>query len=287
MLVSMTEMLRKARDQKYAVGQFNINNLEFAQGILLAAESEQSPVICGLSKGAAKYIGGFYTAVNMVEGLIKDYNITVPVALHLDHGSSIELCKEAIEAGVSSVMIDASDLPIEDNIQTTNKVMELAKAKGISVEAEVGQVGAQDSGAITHPEEAHASVEDCLKLIQETEVDCFAPALGSVHGLYQGKPQIAFDRMEEIYQRTSKPLVLHGGSGLPSQDIQHAIRLGAAKININTENQIAATDTVRNSLEDNLELYDPRKYLGEARNAIQQSVQVKMKEFGSSQKSKN
>lgn len=284
MLVSMREMLDNAREQNYAVGQFNINNLEFAQGILLAAEEEQSPVICGLSKGAAKYIGGFSTAVNMVEGLIKDFGITVPVALHLDHGSSVELCKEAVEAGVSSVMIDASDLPIEDNIHTTNKVMELARAKGVSVEAEVGHVGAQDSGVITNPEEAYAKVEDCLKLIQETDVDCFAPALGSVHGFYQGEPDLAFDRMEEIYKKTIKPLVLHGGSGLPKEDIQKAISFGAAKVNVNTENQTAATQTVRSMLNEKPELYDPRKYLGAARDSIQQTVKTKIREFGSANK---
>ncbi|WP_158735962.1 class II fructose-1,6-bisphosphate aldolase [Alteribacillus sp. YIM 98480] len=280
----MTEMLNKAKKEQYAVGQFNINNLEFAQGILLAAEEEQSPVICGLSKGAAKYMGGFQTAVHIVEGLMKDYDITVPVAIHLDHGSSVELCVEAIHAGVSSVMIDASHLPIEENIRITNEVLKIARVTGVSVEAEVGHVGAQDSGVITNPEEAYAKVEDCLKLIEETDVDCFAPALGSVHGPYKGEPHLAFDRMQEIHEKTDKPLVLHGGSGLPAQDIQRAISLGTSKINVNTENQIAATKTVREILNEKPELYDPRKYLGPAQASIKAVVQEKMQEFGSSKK---
>ncbi|MGV3463827.1 MAG: class IIb fructose-bisphosphate aldolase FdaB [Heyndrickxia sp.] len=281
-LVSMKEMLNKAKDGHYAVGQFNINNLEFTQAILLAAQEENSPVILGVSEGAGKYIGGFKTVVKMVEGLMEDYKITVPVAIHLDHGSSFEKCKEAIDAGFTSVMIDASHHPFEENIATTSKVVEYAHAKGVSVEAELGTVGGQEDDVVGGI--IYADPKECQELVQRTGIDTLAPALGSVHGPYKGEPNLGFKEMEEIGAATGLPLVLHGGTGIPTKDIQKAISLGTAKINVNTENQIASAKRVREVLAADTEMYDPRKYLGPARDAIKETVIGKIREFGSSNK---
>ncbi|TCP27791.1 fructose-bisphosphate aldolase class II [Scopulibacillus darangshiensis] len=281
-LVSMKEMLNDAKDNGYAVGQFNINNLEFTQAILQAAEEEKSPVILGVSVGAGRYMGGFRFTVKMVEALMDEFNITVPVAIHLDHGPSLETCVQAIHAGFTSVMIDGSHYPLEENIELTKRVVEVAHAVGVSVEAELGRVGAQDSGVITDPDKAYAIPSECRQLVEETEVDCFAPALGSVHGPYKGEPNLGFDRMKEVMELTGVPLVLHGGTGIPTKDIQKAISLGSAKINVNTENQISATKAVREVLSSKPELYDPRKFLGPARDAIKETVIGKMREFGSS-----
>ncbi|RKD23036.1 fructose-1,6-bisphosphate aldolase, class II [Ammoniphilus oxalaticus] len=286
-LVSMTDMLNKAVEGKYAVGQFNLNNLEFTQAILQAAEEEQSPVILGVSEGAGRYMGGFKTVVNIVKGLIEDYQITVPVAIHLDHGSSFEKCVEAIYAGFTSVMIDGSHLPLEENIALTKRVVDVAHALGISVEAELGRIGGQEDDLIVDDAEAaYAIPAECDQLVRETGVDCFAPALGSVHGPYKGEPNLGFDRMEQVQKLTGVPLVLHGGTGIPTKDIQRAISLGTAKINVNTESQMTSAATVRKVLEENPNLYDPRKYLGPARETIKETVKGKMREFGSSNKAK-
>ena len=281
-LVSMTEMLNKAKEEKYAVGQFNINNLEWTQAILQAAEEEKSPVILGVSEGAGKYMGGFVAVVHMVKGLMESYGTTVPVAIHLDHGSSFEKCKEAVDAGFTSVMIDASHHPFEENIEITHKVVEYAHSKGVSVEAELGTVGGDEDGVIGGI--MYADPEECRKMVEATEIDCLAPALGSVHGPYKGEPNLGFKEMEEISKLTHLPLVLHGGTGIPTKDIQRSISLGTAKINVNTENQIAATKAVREILENDKVVYDPRKFLGPAREAIKTTVIGKMREFGSSQK---
>lgn len=286
-LVSMREMLIKAVEGSYAVGQFNLNNLEFTQAILQAAEEEKSPVILGVSEGAARYMGGFKTVVAMVKALMVEYKVTVPVAIHLDHGSSFEKCVEAMYAGFTSVMIDGSHFPLEENIALTKKVVDVAHTLGVSVEAELGRIGGQEDDLIVEDAEAaYAIPSECEQLVRETKVDCFAPALGSVHGPYKGEPNLGFDRMEEVQKLTGVPLVLHGGTGIPTKDIQRAISLGTAKINVNTENQIASAKTVRKVLEENPELYDPRKYLGPARETIKETVQGKMREFGSSNKAK-
>ncbi|MEC2075993.1 class II fructose-bisphosphate aldolase [Metabacillus fastidiosus] len=282
-LVSMTEMLKIAKDGGYAVGQFNVNNLEFAQAILLAAQEEKSPVILGVSEGAGRYMGGFKTVVNMVKGLIEDYNITVPVAIHLDHGSSFEKCKEAVDAGFTSVMIDASHHPFEENVEVTTKVVEYAHSKGVSVEAELGTVGGQEDDVVADGV-IYADSKECEELVKRTGIDCLAPALGSVHGPYKGEPNLGFKEMEEISGLADLPLVLHGGTGIPTKDIQRAISLGTAKINVNTENQIASAKVVREVLAAKPELYDPRKYLGPARDAIKETVIGKMRIFGSSNK---
>jgi fructose-bisphosphate aldolase, class II len=282
-LVSMKEMLITANEKSYAVGQFNVNNLEYAQAILQAAQEEKSPVILGVSEGAARYIGGFKTVVKMIEGLMEDYNVTVPVAIHLDHGSSFAKCAEAIHAGFTSVMIDGSHHPLEENIAITQKVVELAHLHGVSVEAELGRIGGQEDDLIVDDAQAaYAIPSECDQLVRETNVDCFAPALGSVHGPYKGEPNLGFDRMKEVMELTGIPLVLHGGTGIPTKDIQKAISLGTAKINVNTENQMASAKTIREVLADNVEMYDPRKFLGPARETIKQTVIGKMREFGSS-----
>lgn len=281
-LVTMKEMLIKAKEEGYAVGQFNINNLEWTQAILQAAQEENSPVILGVSEGAGKYMGGFIAIVHIVKGLIESYNITVPVAIHLDHGSSFEKCKEAVDAGFTSVMIDASHYPFEENIEITSKVVDYAHAKNVSVEAELGTVGGDEDGVTGGI--MYADPVECQKMVEATSIDCLAPALGSVHGPYHGEPKLGFKEMKEISKSTKLPLVLHGGSGIPTKDIQHAISLGTAKINVNTENQIVATKVVREILEKDKKVYDPRKYLGPAREAIKATVIGKIREFGSSQK---
>ncbi|AGK56060.1 class II fructose-bisphosphate aldolase [Bacillus sp. 1NLA3E] len=282
-LVSMTEMLNKAKKEGYAVGQFNLNNLEFTQAILLAAQEENSPVILGVSEGAARYMAGFKTIVKMVEGLMEDYKITVPVAIHLDHGSSFEKCKESIDAGFTSVMIDASHHSFEENIAITSKVVEYAHAKGVSVEAELGTVGGQEDDVVAEGV-IYADPNECVELVKRTGIDCLAPALGSVHGPYKGEPQLGFKEMEEIGKLTGVPLVLHGGTGIPTKDIQQSVSLGTAKINVNTENQIASAKTVREVLAAKPNEYDPRKYLGPARDTIKATVIGKIREFGSAGK---
>lgn len=256
-LVSMKEMLITAKEQGYAVGQFNLNNLEFTQAILQAAKEENSPVILGVSEGAARYMGGFKTVVAMVEALIEDYDVQVPVAIHLDHGSSFESCAKAIHAGFTSVMIDASHHPFEENIEITSKVVELAHFHGVSVEAELGTVGGQEDDVIAEGV-IYADANECEELVNRTGIDCLAPALGSVHGPYKGEPNLGFAEMKEIGDRTGLPLVLHGGTGIPTKDIQKAVSLGTAKINVNTENQIASAKTVREVLAAQPEQYDPR-----------------------------
>ncbi|NLP51760.1 MULTISPECIES: class II fructose-bisphosphate aldolase [Bacillaceae] len=282
-LVSMTEMLKKANAEGYAVGQFNLNNLEFTQAILQAAQEENSPVILGVSEGAARYMGGFKTVVAMVKALMEEYGVTVPVAIHLDHGSSFESCAKAIHAGFTSVMIDASHHPFEENIETTSKVVELAHFHGVSVEAELGVVGGQEDDVIADGV-IYADPNECEELVKRTGIDCLAPALGSVHGPYKGEPNLGFKEMEDINNRAGVPLVLHGGTGIPTHDIQKAISFGTAKINVNTENQIASAKAVRETLAAKTEEYDPRKYLGPARDAIKDTVKGKMREFGSSNK---
>lgn len=282
-LVSMKEMMIKGKKEGYAIGQFNLNNLEYTQAILQAAEEEQSPVILGVSEGAARYMGGFNTVVGMVKGLMKDLGTTVPTAIHLDHGTSFEKCKEAIDAGFSSVMIDASSKPLEENIRITKEVVEYAHAHGVSVEAELGVVGGQEDDIIADGV-IYADPAECKELVDQTNIDCLAPALGSVHGPYKGEPNLGFEEMEVISSQSDLPLVLHGGTGIPLKDIQRAISLGTAKINVNTENQIQGTQAVRDELAKDTEVYDPRKYLGPMKEAIKATVIGKMREFGSSQK---
>ena len=280
-LVNMVGMLTKAKEGKYAVGQFNINNLEWTKTILLTAQEQNSPVILGVSEGAAKYMGGFKTVVGMVKGLIADLNITVDVAIHLDHGQSFENCKKALDAGFTSVMIDGSHHPIDENIKMTKEVVDYAQAMGASVEAEVGTVGGNEDGVIGGIK--YADLNECVRLVKEAGVDALAPALGSVHGPYQGEPVLGFTEMEAIGQATDMPLVLHGGTGIPDEKIQKAIACGTCKINVNTECQLAFNKILREFLSDekNAKVYDPRKLLGPATKGIAAAVTEKMTVFGS------
>ncbi|MDL4839171.1 class II fructose-bisphosphate aldolase [Aquibacillus rhizosphaerae] len=280
-LVSMKEMLEDAKAKSYAVGQFNLNNLEYVQAILQAAEEEKSPVILGVSEGAGKYMGGFGVVVAMVKATMEAQGTTVPVAIHLDHGSSFEACAKAIHAGFTSVMIDASHGEFEDNVAVSSKVVELAHFHGVSVEAELGVVGGQEDDVIADGV-IYADPKECQELVERTGIDCLAPALGSVHGPYKGEPNLGFKEMEEIGSAASVPLVLHGGTGIPTADIKRAISYGTSKINVNTENQIQQTKVVREVLDANPEMIDPRKYLGPGRDAIKATVIGKMREFGSS-----
>ncbi len=279
-LVNMVNILNKAKEGKYAVGQFNINNLEWTKTILETAEANNSPVILGVSEGAAKYMGGFDVVVGMVKGLVKDLEITVDVAIHLDHGSSFESCKKAIDAGFTSVMIDGSHHPIDDNIKMTKEVVDYAHARNVSVEAEVGTVGGNEDGVIGGIK--YADLNECVRLVNEAEVDALAPALGSVHGPYQGEPVLGFTEMEAIGKATNKPLVLHGGTGIPDEKIRRAIECGTCKINVNTECQLAFNKILREFLADekNAKVYDPRKLLGPASKGIAQAVTEKINVFG-------
>lgn len=284
-LVSMTAMLNEAAERGYAVGQFNLNNLEFTQAILQAAQEERAPVILGVSEAYIPYMGGLPTIAGMVRSLVDHYGITVPVALHLDHGSSYEVCIRALHAGFTSVMIDASHYDLEFNIAVTAKVTEAAHVLGASVEAELGRItGREDDLVVDEAEAMYAVPEDCVKLVRATGIDCLAPALGSVHGPYRGQPKLGFERMGEIRRLTGLPLVLHGGSGLPDEEIRQAISLGTAKINVNTDNQMACTAAIRTYLQEHPEAYDPRHYLTPAREAIKAAVKAKIRLFGSAGK---
>src|SRR5579875_497448 len=275
----MKEMLIKAKEEKYAVGAFNINSFQWAEAILEAAQEEHSPIIVASSDRLVDYLGGFKTIAAMVNSIVETKNITVPVALHLDHGSSVERCKEAIDAGYSSVMIDGSHHPIDENIQMTKQVTDYARHQGVSVEAEVGTVGGTEDGLIGGIR--YADPEECLRMVTETGIDALAAALGSVHGPYQGEPKLGFAEMKEISELTNVPLVLHGGSGIPDYQIQKAIELGHAKINVNTECLQAWTKAVREVLDKDKKVYDPRTILSPGKEAVKQTVKAKIREFKS------
>ena len=283
MLVSAKEMLNKAREEKYAVGQFNINNLEWTKAVLLTAQENNSPVILGVSEGAGKYMGGYKTVVGMVNGMLEELNITVPVALHLDHGSYDGALK-AIEAGFSSVMFDGSHYSIEENISKTKEIVEIANSKGISVEAEVGSIGGEEDGVVGNGEVADPN--EC-KLIAGLGVDMLAAGIGNIHGKYpENWAGLNFDALEAINKSTGDmPLVLHGGTGIPAEMIQKAISLGVSKINVNTECQLSFANATRKYIEAGKDLqgkgFDPRKLLAPGFEAIKATVKEKMELFGS------
>ena len=283
MLVSAKEMLQKAREGRYAVGQFNINNLEWTKAVLLTAQENNSPVILGVSEGAGKYMGGYKTIVGMVNGLIEELKITVPVALHLDHGSYDGALK-VIEAGFSSVMFDGSHYSIEENIAKTKEIVEIANAKGISVEAEVGSIGGEEDGVVGTGEVADPA--EC-KMIADLGVDMLAAGIGNIHGQYpENWAGLSFDALEAINNATgTMPLVLHGGTGIPADMIQKAISLGVSKINVNTECQLSFAAATREYIEAGKDLqgkgFDPRKLLNPGFEAIKATVKEKMELFGS------
>ena len=283
MLVSAKDMLNKAREGKYAVGQFNINNLEWTKAILLTAQENNSPVILGVSEGAGKYMGGYKTIVGMVNGMLEELNITVPVALHLDHGS-YEGALKCIEAGFSSVMFDGSHYPIEENVAKTTELVKLTSEKGLSLEAEVGSIGGEEDGVVGAGEVADA--QECKK-IADLGVTMLAAGIGNIHGKYPANWKgLAFDALEEIKQTVGDmPLVLHGGTGIPEEMIKKAISLGVAKINVNTECQLSFAEATRKYIEAGKDLqgkgFDPRKLLAPGFEAIKATVKEKMELFGS------
>ncbi len=283
MLVSATEMLKKAVAGHYAVGQFNINNLEWAKSILLTAQEMNSPVILGVSEGAGKYMGGYHAVVGMVNGLMQDLNITVPVAIHLDHGS-FEGCYKCIEAGFSSIMFDGSHYPIEENVAKTTQLVNDAHAKGISIEAEVGSIGGEEDGVIGAGE--CADPNEC-KAIADLGVDFLAAGIGNIHGKYPANWKgLSFETLAAVQEKTGElPLVLHGGTGIPADMIKKAISLGVAKINVNTECQLAFAAATRKYIEEGKDLqgkgFDPRKLLAPGAEAIKATVREKMELFGS------
>ena len=283
MLVSAKEMLNKAREGKYAVGQFNINNLEWTKAILLTAEELESPVILGVSEGAGKYMTGFKTVAAMVAAMVEELNITVPVALHLDHGS-YEGAKKCIEAGFSSIMFDGSHYPIAENVEKTTELVKICHEKGISLEAEVGSIGGEEDGVVGMGE--CADPNEC-KAVADLGIDMLAAGIGNIHGKYpENWPGLRFDVLESIKEKVGDmPLVLHGGTGIPADMIKKAISLGVAKINVNTECQLAFADATRKYIEAGKDLegkgFDPRKLLAPGTEAIKATVKEKMELFGS------
>ena len=283
MLVSAEEMLKKAKAGKYAVGQFNINNLEWTKAILLTAQELNSPVILGVSEGAGKYMAGYKTVVGMVNGMLEELKITVPVALHLDHGS-YDGCMKCIEAGFSSVMFDGSHYPIEENIAKTTELINITREKGMSLEAEVGSIGGEEDGVVGKGE--CADPNEC-KSIADLGVTMLAAGIGNIHGKYPANWEgLSFETLDAIQQLTGEmPLVLHGGTGIPEDMIKKAISLGVAKINVNTECQLAFAAATRGYVEAGKDLegkgFDPRKLLAPGFEAIKATVKEKMELFGS------
>ena len=282
-LVSAKEMLQKAKAGHYAVGQFNINNLEWTKTILLTAEECKSPVILGVSEGAGKYMAGYKTVVGMVNGMLEELNITVPVALHLDHGS-YEGAKKCIEAGFSSIMFDGSHLPFEENVEKTKELVAICNEKGMSLEAEVGSIGGEEDGVVGMGE--CADPQEC-KAIADLGVTMLAAGIGNIHGKYPANwAGLQFDVLDDIQKLTGEmPLVLHGGTGIPEDMIKKAISLGVSKINVNTECQIAFAEATRKYIEAGKDLevkgFDPRKLLAPGAEAIKATVKEKMEIFGS------
>ena len=283
MLVSAKDMLNKARDGKYAVGQFNINNLEWTKSILLTAEELKSPVILGVSEGAGKYMCGYKTIVGMVKGMLEELNITVPVALHLDHGT-FEGAKACINAGFSSIMFDGSHYPIEENIAKTTALVNTCDVLGISLEAEVGSIGGEEDGVVGMGE--CADPKEC-KMIADLGVTMLAAGIGNIHGKYPANwPGLSFETLEAVKNAVGDmPLVLHGGTGIPADMIKKAISLGVAKINVNTECQLSFAEATRKYIEEGKDQqgkgFDPRKLLAPGAEAIKATVKEKMELFGS------
>ena len=283
MLVSAKEMLDKAREGKYAVGQFNINNLEWTKSILLTAQELKSPVILGVSEGAGKYMTGFKTVAAMVKAMDEELGITVPVALHLDHGT-YEGCYKCIKAGFTSIMFDGSHYPIEENVAKTTELVNIAHAMGMSIEAEVGAIGGEEDGVVGTGECADPA--EC-KMIADLGVDMLAAGIGNIHGKYPANwAGLSFETLDAIQQKTGDmPLVLHGGTGIPADMIKKAISLGVAKINVNTECQLSFQEATRKYIEAGKDLegkgFDPRKLLAPGAEAIKATVKEKMELFGS------
>ncbi|MGY4794664.1 class II fructose-1,6-bisphosphate aldolase [Lysinibacillus sp. FSL K6-0057] len=278
--VTLKDLLPQAKKNHYAIGQFNINSFQWIEAILRAAEQQKSPVVLASSDRIVDYLGGFKLISATADRMIKEMNITVPVALHLDHGFTVERCMEAIDAGYSSVMYDGSKLPLKDNITTTREVVDYAKRYNVSVEAEIGSVGGTEDGVTSGIK--YADPNECYQLVESTNIDVLAAALGSVHGPYQGEPQLAFDLMKEISEHLNDiPLSLHGGSGIPEHQIIQTIEYGHAKINVNTECNQAWAQAIREILTNNQNLYNPPDILKTGMDAIERVVFEKIQLFNS------
>ncbi len=282
MLVPMADILDKANEEKYAVGGFNINNLEFLQGIIWAAEEMNSPLILQTSEGAIKYIGIDYVQ-GMVEAALK--NTHIPVALHLDHGSNFEVVMQCIQKGYSSVMFDGSHYPFEENIRITKKIVEIAHAVGVSVEAELGKLGGtEDDISVDEKEATFTDPVEAVEFVEKTGVDALAVAIGTAHGVYKGDPELDFERLQAIKEGIKIPVVLHGASGVPDEDVKKAITLGVNKVNVNTDFQQAFNNKIREIFTADSKVYDPRKFCGPGREAIKEKVIEKIKVLGSNGK---
>jgi len=278
-LVPMADILKKANKEYYAVGGFNINNMEFLQGIIWAAEEAESPLILQASEGAIKYIGMDYV-VNMVEAAVKDTEI--PVALHLDHGSSYDVIMDCIRNGFSSVMFDGSKYPLKQNVRLTKEVVKAAHSVGVTVEAELGQIGgAEDDLEVDEKDASFTDPDEAEEFVRKTGVDALAIAIGTAHGVYKGKPELDFKRLKDIKARLDFPLVLHGASGVPEKDVIRAVTMGINKVNVNTAFQQVFTAKIRELFDNKPELYDPRKYCGPGRDAIKAKVKEKIRVLGS------
>ncbi|MCM3729801.1 class II fructose-1,6-bisphosphate aldolase [Neobacillus cucumis] len=281
-LVSMSEMLGKAKKEKYAVPQFNIINMEFTQAIVEVSNEENSPVILGVGEPTIKYMGMEYV-IAIANAAAK--NSSIPITLHLDHGSSFEVVMQCIKAGFSSVMIDGSKYSFEKNIALTNKVVEAAHSVGVSVEAELGTIGgAEDNIFVNENDVILPSAEEAIEFWNHTNVDALAVAVGTAHGMYKIEPKIKFDVISKISNSIPVPLVLHGGSGVPEQDIQKAINCGISKINVNTENQVAFSNAVRQIINNNDDIQDSRLFLRVGRDAVKEMVRSKIRLFSSANK---
>ena len=274
MLVNGKKMLDEAREEGRVIYHFNINNLEWAKIILEKCNELNTPVILGASEGAIRYMGGYHVVVSLVKSLIDDLNIKSDVCLHLDHGSSFESCKKAIDAGFTSVMIDASKLPYTENISETKKVVEYAHANSVTVEAELGRVGGME-------DDVKASIlladfDECVRFVNETGIDSFAPAIGTVHGIYKGELNIDYDLIKKLREKLATPLVMHGGSGLSHDILRRAIKCGITKINVNSDIQYVWCEALRKFISDNPTVYDPRKVIYSGSSAMQKFIEDKI-----------
>ena len=268
MIVNSRDILIRAKKNKFSIPQFKINNLEWTKYILEECNDSNSAVILGVTEKAIEYMGGYKTVVSMIRALDTDLEIKVPVVIHLDHGSSVEACKKAIDSGFTSVMIDASGYPLEENIKMTKEVVDYAEKYTITVEAELGSIGADTSN--------YTNVLDAKKFVEETNIDSLAPAIGTVHGIYKERPNLDFELCSRISKEITIPLVLHGGSGLDDLTLKRVINSGICKININTELQIAWSDEVRAYLKKDEEVYDPRKIISSGEKAIKKAIKHKI-----------
>ncbi|MBS4537084.1 class II fructose-1,6-bisphosphate aldolase [Clostridium sp. D2Q-11] len=282
MLVTGKQILDHAHENNYAVGAFNVNNMEQVQAIIQAAEETQSPVIMQASQGALKYAG-----VEYISAMVKTAaeNSSVPVALHLDHGTDFKQIVKCIRNGFTSVMIDASKMPLEGNIDTTKKIVEIAHAAGVSVEAEIGKIGGtEDDITVDERDATFTDPEEAVKLVNETGLDSLAIAVGTAHGVYKGEPKLDFDRIVTIKEKLNIPLVLHGSSGVPEESIKKAVERGINKINIDTDIRMAFNEAIRDFVKNDPDAYDPRKIVGPARDAMKEVIKEKMTMFGSAGK---